>query len=512
MRRRVVFCGVLVALGIVARVASLTTIGAQTPPDLSVIDTIVVIYSENRSFDAVYGVFPGADGLAAAGPAAPQIDRDGSRLKELPPIWRGLTAASITPAVTEADTAHLANAPFSIDDASGFKVPANVVTRDLVHRFYQNVMQIHGGKNDSFVAYGDSGALVMGHYDGSKLPLWQVARQYTLTDHFFQGTFGGSFLNHLYLVCGCIPIYPHADQSPAKGSIVAMAPDGVGLALAPDSPKSALDGPPKFLHDGNLTPDFYAVNTMQPPYQPSTVKPAVGGDPAYADPANPVTLPPQTMATIGDQLSQKGISWAWYAGGWAQTLESGRQIAAFQFHHQSFNYFASFAPGTPARAQHLKDAGLSAIHLIEAIDAGTLPHVVFYKPQGTLNQHPGYTDLLSGDQHIADLISHLEKSPQWAHMVVVITYDENGGQWDHVAPPIGDRWGPGSRVPTIIVSPLAKKGFVDHTPYDTASILRLIAARYGLPTLPGIETRDKALAAHGVKLGDLTAALTLPAR
>ena len=63
-----------------------------------------------------------------------------------------------------------------------------------------------------------------------------------------------------------------------------------------------------------------------------------------------------------------------------------------------------------------------------------------------------------GDEHIADVIAHLEKSPQWAHMLVIVTYDENGGFWDHVAPPKADRWGPGSRMPTIIVSPFAKKG------------------------------------------------------
>lgn len=62
-------------------------------------------------------------------------------------------------------------------------------------------------------------------------------------------------------------------------------------------------------------------------------------------------------------------------------------------------------------------------------------------------------------------------------------YDENGGQWDHVAPPKGDRWGPGSRVPTLIISPFAKKGFVDHTEYDTTSILKFIEARFGLKPL-----------------------------
>jgi phospholipase C len=77
-----------------------------------------------------------------------------------------------------------------------------------------------------------------------------------------------------------------------------------------------------------------------------------------------------------------------------------------------------------------------------------------------------------------------------------------------VAPPKGDRWGPGTRIPAIIISPFAKKGTVDHTPYDTTSILRLITRRFALPTLPGIRARDEAIRANGQPaLGDLTNSL-----
>jgi acid phosphatase len=108
------------------------------------------------------------------------------------------------------------------------------------------------------------------------------------------------------------------------------------------------------------------------------------------------------------------------------------------------------------------------------------------------------------------VISHLQMGPQWAHMLVVVTWDENGGFWDHVPPPKGDRWGPGSRIPALIVSPFAKKGFVDHTPYDTASILRFITKRWDLPMLAGLKSRDEALVANGnPPMGDLTDALDL---
>jgi phospholipase C len=423
----------------------------------------------------------------------------------------------VTPPVTEAQTQHLPNRLFAIDAPQGFNAALDVITQSPWHLFYQNQMQIDGGKNDKFVAYADKGALVMGYYktNAATLPLWKIARRYTLADNFFMGAFGGSYLNHFWLICACTPKYPHADQSPAKDKIAILDADGVSLKLADNSPKSAIDGVPKFVRDGTLTPDFYSVNTMQPPYQPSANKPAADGDPAFADPANPTTLPPQDEQTIGDLLSAKGVSWAWYAGAWQLALDGkgGGPVPRFQFHHQPFNYFAHWAPGTPARAEHLKDGGLDGAEFIKAIDAGGLPQVAFYKPQGNLNEHADYAAVLAGDQHMADVIAHLQKSPQWKHMLVVVTYDENGGFWDHVAPPKGDRWGPGSRVPAIIVSPFAKRHHVDHTQYDTTSILGFITKRFGLPMLPGLAARDAALKANGGEpMGDLTGALALTSR
>src|ERR1700737_252893 len=117
------------------------------------IETVVVIYAENRSFDNLYGHFPGANGLQNVTPAnAMQRDRDGSVLKELPPVWGGLTAPGASPPVTQAQTEHLPNKPFAIDDPQGFNTPLGIATHDLWHLFYQNQMQINGGKNDRFVA------------------------------------------------------------------------------------------------------------------------------------------------------------------------------------------------------------------------------------------------------------------------------------------------------------------------------------------------------------------------
>jgi acid phosphatase len=286
-----------------------------------------------------------------------------------------------------------------------------------------------------------------------------------------------------------------------------------------------LSAAPTYVNDSTITPkdaagNFYAVNTMQPPYQPSSNAPA-GTDTGklFADPAKANTLPPQTQATIGDLLTAKGLSWAWYGGAWKDTtaIATGDrkfpaavprpQTPNFQFHHQPFNYYAAFDPSAhaDARAAHLKDFDKD---FLGDVAAGTLPAVSFYKPQGNLNQHAGYASVADGDAHIADVIAKLQASPQWGHMLVVVTYDENGGFYDHATVPKGDRWGPGTRIPALIVSPFSKVGFVDKTQYDTASTLRFITHRWSLPVLPGLNERDAALAKNGSHaMGDLTGAL-----
>jgi acid phosphatase len=491
------------------------------------IKTVVVIYAENRSFNNLFAGFPGLAQPLDTAPSTPQLDRDGKTpLSELPPIWGGLVPRAQTVGekrymIPEGKISSLPNKPFPLSDGEGQPLPLGLVTRDLVHRFYTNQMQINGGRSDQFVAWGDSGGLVMGHYaqTGAELKLWKIAQAYTLCDNFFMAAFGGSFLNHLYLISGQTPLYPDAMNSPAAKLISVIEgedPKGSRLKLAADSPGSALEGPPRFERDSALTPDGYAVNTMAPPYQPSYVRPAPEGDPLRADPTSPNVLPPQSYATIGDRLSDKNVSWAWYSGAWQAALDhkGSEAVPNFQYHHQPFNYFSQFAPGTAARDKHIRDAGTgdtaATNHFIKDIEAGRLPAVSFYKPQGNLNLHAGYADVASGDAHIAHVIGLLERSPQWKDMAVIVTFDENGGWWDHVAPPQGDRWGPGSRIPALVISPHARRGHVDHTPCDTNSILRFITRLHGLEPLPGVKGRDIAMQSRGQELlGDLTHALHL---
>jgi acid phosphatase len=204
--------------------------------------------------------------------------------------------------------------------------------------------------------------------------------------------------------------------------------------------------------------------------------------------------------TIGDRLTAKNVDWRWYTGGWSLVAKANRNadeedlvrnVIRFQYHHQPFAYFTRFDPGTEAgraqRERHLK----SAADLEQDIIDGTLPPVTFYKPGGILNQHPGYAGQKQADQHVAHIIDLLQKSPARDDFAAIITYDEFGGFWDHVPPPVGpsagaraDFFGPGPRIPAIFVSPLARRGTIDSTPYDTTAVIKLIQDRFRLEPLP----------------------------
>ena len=483
----------IVSIGVaLLAAASVISCATRAGDELSKVQNIVVIYAENRSFDHLYGLFPGADGIAQATPEQKtQLDRNGQALPHLPPVWRRGKPDPTFPVA-------LPNGPFRLD-APPVNLPATALTRDLVHLFHVHRQQINGGKNNMFAALSDAGALTMGYYDGSQMAMWKLAREFVLADHFFQGAYGGSFLNHQWLVCACTPY--NATARPGLRTQL----DADGRLKVREAIASALTGPLWFL-EGMYTPDGYAVNSMQPSYQPSESRPPPGGDERIAAPRDDV-LPARTEKTIGDTMSAKGISWAWYAGGWNEALAdspgSGPHKVIysgsinFQPHHQPFNYFARFAPGSPDRERHLKDYR----DLLAALDGGSLPQVAFYKPPGHVNQHPGGSDIMSADAHIAELVEKIRASQYWPGVVIIVTYDENGGFWDHVPPPSGagwsDRWGPGTRVPAIIISPLAKRGFVDKTPYDTTSIIKFITRRFGLEPLPGVRQN----------MGDLTNAL-----
>ena len=265
----------------------------------------------------------------------------------------------------------------------------------------------------------------------------------------------------------------------------------------------------------NLACGDFAVNTMQPSQAPSG---SFGAK-----------LPLLTNATIGDRLTAKGIDWAWYAGGWSNaagivngpgwTNGSGPNCSdpnvipgstypncpdnLFQFHHQPFNYFAAYAPGTAGR-DHLQDEAAFTQLVSNSTKACGLKPVSFVKPIGEENEHPGYASTPTGDSHLVTLLKAIENSACAKDTMVVVTYDEFGGQWDHVSPPgqaggpagSHDLFGPGTRIPALVLSPGLTSSFaVDHTEYDTTAILKTIETRWKLQALTARDGAQHSLSA-----------------
>jgi acid phosphatase len=507
---------------------------------LGSIKHIVVIYEENHSFDNLYGSWPGVNGVASATAANTlQVNASGSPFTCLLQNDVNLAALPGTCVDTaNSVTSNFTNAPFTIDNyiaataktcpapgvfaANGVLAPNGLpggCTRDIVHRYYQEPFQLNGGAQNRYVLGSDAAGLTMGVYDTQSLPIYAYLHQaghpdYAIADNFFQAAFGGSFLNHQWLVAAATPKWTGTTPPPdtlhsivdANGFPNSTYPlyhpattvrDGA-LTVACSSP-----------HPAKLLCGNYAVNTIQPTYQPHALTGA--------------QLPPLTAPTIGDRLSAEGVSWAWYSGGWSNangnigapgwvpgnapnTCNANSITGAvypncpdklFQFHHQPFNYYASFAPGTQARAQHLRDEAEFIARAQASTNKCGLKSVSFVKPIGADNEHPGYTNETSGSQHLVTLLKAIEGSACAKDTMVVVTYDEFGGQWDHVAPPgqgnnngPHDKSGPGTRIPALVIAPHLRDDFVvDSTSYDTTSILATIEHRFDLRPLSSRDAR-----------------------
>jgi phospholipase C len=396
----------------------------------------IIIFQENWSFDSLYGTFSDVNGLNSAPVEnTRQVDTKGIPYRFLPPCVNTNTNKVYS------EIPSLPNAPFNLEPY----IPPNRATGDLVHRFYQEISQINGGKMNAFANYSDAKGLSMSYYDISQTRLGKLSQQYTICDNFFHSCYGGSMCGVIWLFSARMPTWPQAP----KELIAKVRPDGT------------------LIKDGVASADGYAINDAQPFYPPY-----------QAGIPDKHRVPPQSHPTIGDLLTQKGISWGWFAEGWDDAL-NGHPAPTFEFHHQAPSYFKQFAPGTQARKDHLLDLNT----FYELLDQGNIPAISFIRSLDKNSMHPGDSNLATGLEWTADLVERIQNSSIWNECAIVISYDENGGRWDHVPPPQIDEFGPATRIPTVIISPYAKRQFVDHTCYETVSILKFIEQRWGIPPL-----------------------------
>lgn len=538
-----------IGLGLVLAAVAALVVGATTgnaakranSDQLAKIKHIVVIYEENHSFDNLYGSWEGVNGLANADAAhTTQVDQQGNAYTCLRQLDVNLVAVGSSCSDAHGFSSAFANKPFTIDDyikpadatcpppLQAFSFPNGMVkgtgrpggcTRDIVHKFYQEIYQLNGGKQNRYMVGSDAAGTVMGVYNTKNLPIYQWLHgkhhpKYVIADAFFQAAFGGSFLNHQYLIASRAPEDPNApanlhsliDQAGFPRNNYPLYTPLPGATYRDSDFTVTCPSPVAGLACGN-----WAVNTMQPAFEPSG---------SFGE-----KLVAQSHATIGDRLTAKNVSWGWYAGGWSNATgavgkpgwtngngptcsdpnhDPGFQYPkcpdnVFQYHHQPFSYFSNYAPGTAGRA-HLHDEQ----ELLDTLASGKkngkceLPQVVFDKPLGEENEHPGYASTPHGENHLVALLQYITGTKCGKDTMVIVTYDEFGGEWDHVPPPgqaggptgPHDQFGPGTRIPALVIAPgLSSTYSVDSTEHDTTSILTTIEHRFGLDPLTD---RDKA--------------------
>jgi acid phosphatase len=548
---------------------------------------IVVIYQENHSFDNLYGGWNGVRGLRRADAAhTRQVKQDGTLFHCLPQNDVNLTAPDplsdqcqdTNPTDGSTFHSHFFNDPRPSNDGNPFRIdgyirssartcpdpslpgPPNGVrdpnglpggcTRDLVHRFYQEQYQLDGGKQDRYTTGSDALGLTQGTYETRRLPVYRYLHRrhhprYAISDAFFQAAFGGSFLNHQWLIAARTPFFSGAPTAGPDDQHSITDTNGMPISYpfykatgtvkdsaltvsCPSTPAQHANPPRDAAHANSVCGDW-AVNTAQPlsqPYSPGT--------------AAARRLPPQTSPTIGDRLSAAGRSWAWYAGGWSNadgrvggpgwTNGSGPVVRGanpngcpdpsakatdtwpfcadnlFQYHHQPFNYFAKYArsgstgegPSPGARLRHLRDEQEFIAAARRSQKRCRLRSVSFVKPVGAENEHPGYASQPGGNAHLVKLLKAIERGACRRNTMVIVTYDEFGGQWDHVPPPgqggkrgVHDAWGPGTRIPALTIAPGLRHRFaVDHAQHDTTSVLATIERRFDLSP---VSSRDAAV-------------------
>jgi phospholipase C len=403
-------------------------------------------------------------------------------------------------------------------------------TGDTTHRFYQDWQQddcsVAGAtKTNSSGCKADLFPFVMATYAGTsnkslgnsmgfynveqeQAPiLKQLADRFTLSDNFHQSFHGGTGANHFMLGTGDAgfwsdgkgnPTTPPASQianpNPVSGTVNQYTIDGNFSACADVSNPgvkpivSYLENLP-YAAEPNCQPNhYYMLNNTNPGYLPNGALSGAGN------------LPPSPVKTIGDSLSAKQISWAYYGGAYndAVTLSNAAVAAnptapnltaaaiadpahalgvAYCQICNPFQYATSIMANPTVRAAHVKDTA----DLITAIQNNTLPAVSFGKPDGLLDGHPQSSKVDLFEAYTLNVLTALDANPQLkAETVVFVTWDEAGGYWDSGFIQSIDFFGDGPRIPMLILSSYSTGGKVYHNYGDHVSIDKFIERNWSL--------------------------------
>ncbi len=457
----------LTLAALVADSTAIATASATTTP----IHHVVIIFQENVSFDHYFGTYP-----VAANPSGEPV----FVAKSGTPSVNGLSGGLMTANPNGVN-------PFRLDRTQA-------ATCDQDHDYLPEQQAFDFGLMDKFPQYAGVGApgcpdyghgqnLVMGYYDGNTVTaIWNYAQNFAMSDNSFDTTFGPSTPGAINLVSG-----------QTNGATPANQVD--------DTVDGTVIGDPQPTGDVCTTRDNATMSSGQ---------------------------------NIGDLLNAHAVTWGFFQGGFDLTVTNpngttgckrthtsvwtGVNKVDYIPHHEPFQYYASTANPTHARPSSIANIGFTdaANHQYDSNDffaaaaAGNLPAVSFLKAPGYQDGHAGYSSPLDEQTFLVNTINLLEKLPQWADTAVIIAYDDSDGWYDHQMGPIVSqsntsydaltgsgacgtasggaaqgRCGYGPRMPLLVISPFAKRNFVDHTVTDLSSIPRFIEDNWQLGQIGG---------------------------
>lgn len=527
-----------IKFGLLALVVFLSpAIAAATPKAITPIEHVIVIVGENRSFDNMFATYrpkkgqtisnllsqgivkedgtPGKNFNLAAqrlarnkGEYAPSPDIVGAYdLLPQPYAWGAFGQRKDIPDARF--PADLPNGPFQITKYVSY----GTHTGDPLHRFFQMWQQVDGGKNDLFVwtaesagagpsngkspvAYGKTfqGAVAMGFYNmakGDAPYIRQLADEYAIADNYHQSIMGGTTGNYLALTTADVAFFTRDGKPAAPPEKLIENPDaqpntnnwytedgyqGGSYVNCSDLGNPGVKGivgflkrlPYRAFRDGNCEPNtYYMVNNMEPAFSPAGQLLALGDD----------KLPPQTIPTIGDALTAKGISWRWYTGGRNDGKNVDKEYCAMCDTHL---YFSSTMLGMDKSKLH----DLQQFYVDAQQSESAFPAVSIIAPYDSISGHPGYAMETGFDELLRSVVNKVKQNPElWKKTAIFVIFDESGGYYDSGYIQFIDFFGDGPRIPLLVISPHAKKGYVDHTYYDHASILKFIEHNWGMAPL-----------------------------
>jgi phospholipase C len=364
-----------------ARALRAGAIDASTLETRWPIKHVVFLIKENRTFDHMFGRFPGANGVVSG--------------------WDHGTRRPLRPATEDA------------------------MTGDVPHCYACALAAYDGGRMDGFDQSETARRYAYTQFRPSQIPsYWAMARRYVLFDRFFSSETGPSFPNHLYSIA--------AQSGGAHDN-----PRRTGLARGSNT--FGCDAPPQQLVEVTLR----------------------GGD-------TKMVRPCFHFATEGDLLSSAHIPWAYYAAREDQRGYIWSAYAAIRRYREDHSRWSA----------HVRPVD----GLLSDIRENRLPPVTWVTPRYQLSDHPPYS-ICHGETWTTQVVNAIMRSPIWKNTAIFLTWDDYGGFYDHVAPPQVDGFGFGFRVPLIVISPYAKRGFVDHSLGEFSSVVRFVEDNWGLSRL-----------------------------